>query len=380
MHRRRFLQLAGRLGAGLGVATPRFDALAQRKKRAEGPQTLAVTLDSGWLIATDPDNIGRQQAWFGAAQPGAKATRVPSVLQETFPAYHGVVWYWLQFKPEPQPFAHGRYLLRFNAVDYLADVWLNSQHLGSHEGSETPFVLDATDLIRPGTTNTLALRVLNPDNQRIDGIVLAETPHRNKVVQFGNGSSFDYGGILLPVELLLTPAVRIASLHLRPDWKTGRVQIECAVNNATARTVTSQLNFSIARTTMDEPLLADAASFTAPPGDSSVHHEVQIDNHRLWELDDPCLYRLQTRLQNGEDISEASTTFGFRDFRVVDGYFRLNGRRIFVRARTPATTSLGARLFPLPDIPTCCGATCCMPRPQVSIWFAISPGSPILTS
>ena len=117
-------------------------------------------------------------------------------------------------------------------MDYLADVWLNSVHLGSHEGSETPFVLDATDLIRPGTDNTLSLRVLNPDNQPIDGIVLAETGHRNKVVRFGNGSSFDYGGILLPVELLLTPAVRIASLHIRPDWKTGQVKIDCESTTA----------------------------------------------------------------------------------------------------------------------------------------------------
>ena len=314
---------------------------------------MAITLDSGWLIATDPDNVGRDQAWFRSPQPGAKATRVPSVLQETFPAYHGVVWYWLQFKPEPQPFVNGRYLLRFNSVDYLADVWLNSVHLGSHEGSETPFVLDATDLIRPGTSNLLSLRVLNPDSEPIDGIVLAETPHRNKVVHFGTGNSFDYGGILLPVELLLTPAVRIASLHLRPDWKTGRVQIECALNNATPRTHTAQISFSIARTTMDDPLLADAASFPVPPGNSSMNHEVQINNHRLWELDDPCLYRLQARLQTagGEDVSEASTCFGFRDFRVVDGYFRLNDRRIFVKSTHTGNHVPLGQVVPPPGYP-----------------------------
>jgi hypothetical protein len=61
--------------------------------------------------------------------------------------------------------------------------------------------------------------VFNPDNQPIDGIVLPETPHRNKLV-------------LLPVELLLTPAVRIVSLHLRPDWKTGLVRIDCELNSA----------------------------------------------------------------------------------------------------------------------------------------------------
>jgi hypothetical protein len=353
MHRRRFLQLAGRLGAFLGVSTTGLHPLAQRKKTTEGPNTLAVSLDSGWLIATDPNNVGRDQAWFRAPQPGAKATRVPSVLQETFPAYHGLVWYWLQFKPEPQPFVNGRYLLRFNSVDYLADVWLNSVHLGSHEGSETPFVLDATDLIRPGTINTLSLRVLNPDNQPIDGIVLAETPHRNKVVRFGNGSSFDYGGILLPVELLLTPAVRIASLHLRPDWKTGQVQIDGEVNNASTRTHTAQVNFSITRTTMDEPLLADATSFTVPPGDSSVHHEMQVTNHRLWQLDDPCLYRLQARLQtmDGGDIHEASTCYGFRDFRVVDGYFRLNGRRIFLKSTHTGNHVPFGQVVPIPGYP-----------------------------
>jgi hypothetical protein len=80
-------------------------------------------------------------------------------------------------------------------------------------------VPDATSLIQPGADNTLPLRVLNPDNQPIDGIVLPETPHRNKLV-------------LLPVELLLTPAVRIVSLHLRPDWKNGLVRIDCELNSA----------------------------------------------------------------------------------------------------------------------------------------------------
>jgi Glycosyl hydrolases family 2, TIM barrel domain/Glycosyl hydrolases family 2/Glycosyl hydrolases family 2, sugar binding domain len=353
MHRRRFLQLAGRVGVFLGVATPRLHPLAPSKRAAEGKGTLAVTLDSGWLIATDPNNVGRDQSWFRSPQPGAKATRIPSVLQESFPAYHGLVWYWLQFKPDPLPFARGRYLLRFNAVDYLVDVWLNSVHLGSHEGSETPFVLDATDLIRPGVENTLSLRVLNPDNQPIDGIVLPETPHRNKVVQFTPGNSFDYGGILLPVELLLTPAVRIASLHLRSDWKTGLVRIDCELNNASKRTHTAQIDFSITRTTKDEPLLVDAASFTVPMGDSTVQHEVQIKSHRLWQLDDPCLYRLQARLQttDTEDIHQASSCFGFRDFRVVDGYFRLNGRRIFVKSTHTGNHVPLGQVVPPPGYP-----------------------------
>jgi hypothetical protein len=304
------------------------------QERTPGSSALVIPLDHGWSIATDPHDTGRAEAWFRARQPGTEATRVPSIIQETFPGYHGVVWYWLEFQPEPHPYAAGRYLLRFHAVDYLADVWLNSIYLGSHEGGETPFVLDATHAVRPGQDNLLAVRVLNPGDQPIDGIVLDETPHRNKTVQYMSGVLPDYGGIIEPVELLLTPAIRIAGLYLQPDWKTGRVRIQATVQNAFSKTSSARVRFAVTRTTMGEPLLKDVAGFEVPPGDSGIDHELQIQDHRLWELDDPCLYRLNLNLQathmDGSD--ETSCCFGFRDFRVVNGYFRLNGRRLLLRS------------------------------------------------
>src|SRR5438270_8127005 len=45
----------------------------------------------------------------------------------------------------------GRYaMLKFGAVRYIADVWLNDHYLGYHEGGDTPFALDATNAILPG--------------------------------------------------------------------------------------------------------------------------------------------------------------------------------------------------------------------------------------
>ena len=89
---------------------------------------------------------------------GAKTTPVPWIIQEVFPGYHGVAWYWRDFVAPANAFQEGvsvtggdpgavssrLYLLRFWGVDYLADVWLNGVHLGRHEGGEFPFVLDAT--------------------------------------------------------------------------------------------------------------------------------------------------------------------------------------------------------------------------------------------
>ena len=133
---------------------------------------MVMSLDGEWLLATDSQNIGREEQWYAGAVSEAKPTRVPWIIQEAFPGYHGVAWYWRDFVPPANPHVQGRYLLRFWAVDYLAEVWLNGRNVGGHEGSEGPFDLDVTDSIKPKESNLLAVRVLNPTNEPIDDIAL----------------------------------------------------------------------------------------------------------------------------------------------------------------------------------------------------------------
>jgi hypothetical protein len=368
MHRRRFLELAGRLGGSLGLASPllapaNYQSLAETQSDREHPgesrakgqpaKTLVVPLDSGWVIYTDPQNIGRAQEWFHTQQPGAKATRVPSIIQETHPGYHGVVWYWLEFDVKRNPWRGGRYLIRFNAVDYVGHVWLNGVYLGTHEGGETPFTLDATNAVRPNERNTLSLRVLNPSDQRIDGIVLAETPHKNKVIKFSNGNTYDYGGIIGPVELLLAPAVRITDLNVRPDWKTGSLRIQTSLLNTLATPSKVHVEFCISQAGVNQPLLIDAVDARVPARQTIIDHEVTIENHRLWDINDPQLYTLSVRTETSDHAGpdEASTRFGFRDFRVVRGYFRLNGRRILVRSTHTGNLVPFGQVIPPPGYP-----------------------------
>ena len=86
---------------------------------------VVTSLDGQWLLATDPDNVGREGQWHAAARPEAKPAKVPWIIQDAFPGYHGVAWYWREFAAPANPHPGGRYLLRFWAVDYLAEVWLN---------------------------------------------------------------------------------------------------------------------------------------------------------------------------------------------------------------------------------------------------------------
>jgi len=76
------------------------------------------------------------------------------------------------------PHANGRTLLRFWAADYLAEVGLNGKLVGGYEGGETPFELD--------------VRVLNPAHDRIDGIVLKETPKQTRVNFLYAGDAYNH--------------------------------------------------------------------------------------------------------------------------------------------------------------------------------------------
>jgi hypothetical protein len=298
-----------------------------------------VSLDGIWLLAPDPQNAGREEKWWEKPIAGAKPTKVPWIIQDAFPGYHGVAWYWRDFTAPANPHAGGRYLLRFWAVDYLAEVWLNGKHVGGHEGGEGVFLLDVTDVIRPQEPNLLAVRVLNPNNERIDGIVLAETCHYAKSEPFRPGLTFNPGGIVDSVELLVSPMVRVEDLAVRPDWKTGVIEIQANIRNASPTAVAGRIALTAAPVAGGQTLDAAIVAQDLQPGDTLVKAQVHVSEPRLWELNDPYLYRVTARIQveGLPSLDENSTNCGFRDFRFADGHFQLNGKRVFLKSSHTAT-------------------------------------------
>jgi len=337
------------------VATIAAAVLMTSHSHAQITGATVLSLDGkNWVVAADPGNAGRSEAWWKGAKPDAKPVRVPGVFQEALPGYHGVAWYWREFVAPPNPFPGGRCLLRFHAVDYLAEVWLNDVPAGGHEGGETPFVLDVTEAVKAGATNRLAVRVLNPKAEAIDGIVLAETPHRNKVpAGITPGASYNSGGITEPVEVFWVPSVRLDDVFVRADWRTGRVEVQATAVNAGQAAAHGQFLFAIAPALGNETVAALTLDLELPPGRTPIESELTVANHRLWQLDDPQLYRLTTRLVCGTSADENVTRFGFRELRVERGYFRLNGKRIFLKSsHTGNHCPVGAVLPPAtaPDL------------------------------
>ena len=307
-------------------------------------------LKGRWKLATDPGNAGRDEGWFERIRRNAVDAPVPGVIQQAFPGYHGVAWYWHRFRLEARPSPDDRVLIRFGAVDYLADVWLNGTHLGAYEGGETPFEFDITREVKRKGDNLLAVRVLNPIDDPIDGYTLAQTPHRNKKVSLLTGSFFDCGGIMYPVEIHFVPSVHVTDIFARPDVESGTITVTATVRNSRRTTASGRIVLSAAPACGGDAMATVEKKGTFRPGTSRRTFTVKVPHPHLWDLDDPFLYRVTVEVTAGRRAHAHSVRCGFRDFRVVDGYFHLNGKRIFLKStHTGNAMPIGQQVAVIPD-------------------------------
>jgi hypothetical protein len=304
-------------------------------KDPDGICTQTISLNgNNWKVAIDSENIGRENVWFRTPPNSAsKQTPVPWIIQDIFHDYHGVVWYWREFDTPNNLHQGGRYLLKFHAVDYLADVWVNGKSVGRHEGSETPFDMDITDVLNSEGGNLLVVRVLNPTYQPIDSIALKDTPSGAKQYPVAGNSAYNTGGIISSVELLVTPAVYIRDMFVVPDCKSGMVKIQTTVLNTQSVDMVSVLSFKISEARTGVPIALENFNQKLSPGNDTIELEIQVPHFKMWCPEDPNLYRVTTVVETfgRTSVDERSVRFGFRDFRFENGYFRLNGKRIFLK-------------------------------------------------
>jgi beta-galactosidase/beta-glucuronidase len=108
--------------------------------------------------------LERQPAQFvpdDLPEQGKYRVQVPAPWQtqaDDLRDYTGIGWYQRDLHVDTGWLEQRRLLLMFGAVDYLAQVWVNGQLAGEHEGGYLPFELDITELVNAGG-NTLVVRV-----------------------------------------------------------------------------------------------------------------------------------------------------------------------------------------------------------------------------
>lgn len=161
-----------------------------------------TSLNGEWNAIIDPSGSGDyRQVWldkkpqkktdfFEYSFEGAPLLKVSGdfntqMYELTF--YEGIAWYRKHFSYHLQ--TGKRLFLHFGAVNYLADVYLNGEKIGSHEGGFTPFQFEITDKIKNGKNSLI---VKEGNRRLINGLP---------------GIGFDwlnFGGITRNVDLIET--------------------------------------------------------------------------------------------------------------------------------------------------------------------------------
>lgn len=305
-------------------------------------------LNNGWYIAKDEENQGLTGGWETKIQPSAVESFVPSIIQQFFPEYHGLAYYWCKFTPALLTSEGDRLFLRFGGVDYKADVWLNGVFLGTRECPETPFEFDVTDVVKEGE-NLLTVRVLNPCDHNIDRINLLNVPHRNKSIKKQAGANLNHGGIWYGVSLEVRPAAYIDDVFLIPDSKSGEVKAHISLSSA----CDAKCELSVCvrdKAYADGEVASGNAGLSLSEGDAEYELSVTVPNHKLWSIDSPNLYTVEVKLRSPFGEHRVTHRIGFREFLVKDGFFYLNGKKIYLKsAHTGNAFPIGQMLPVHPD-------------------------------
>jgi len=317
-----------------------------------------VSLDGEWLrhayAEEEPDKfpIGRDfddSTWEHVFVPNNFG------LEPSLSAHFGPVYYRRRLATLDVPHT----LLLFDAVDYLADVWLDDEHLGHHTGYFAPFCFDVSGKIQTGSI--LTVRVQDPFEALEDDQPLFE--HAKKIIK-GTlkyhdsrpgglpganftpgwtarlGQSLTTGGITESVFLRGSGPIRLDALFATPiDTQAGIVHLAALFTNLTLDPIAGRFELAIALPGQ-EPLTA-SLPVTFEPGANRLDTRVTIPDPVLWwpvshaDLGKPSLYTVSANVLLENVLSDTRiTTFGMRTARVAGEPKRLeiNGRPVFVQA------------------------------------------------
>ena len=250
-----------------------------------------------WMIATVPGTVLTTMIDRGVYPDpdyGLNNLAIPESLNKQD------YWYRTEFKG-PKIGNGQRLTITFDGINYKADVWLNGQELGTITGAFIRGVFDVTQVMKPGQTNVLAVRISPPPHpgipheQSIKG-----GPGENGGIMCLDGPTFvategwDWipairdrdSGLWQPVVLKATGTVKIGDAQVvtslaLPDTSKADVEITVPLENSGDAPVSGTLTASFDQTTVTK-------NVTVAPGGSTVKltpaefSQLTVQNPRLW--------------------------------------------------------------------------------------------------
>ncbi len=237
-----------------------------------------------------------------------------------------------------------RIIIQFQCVDYSAQIYINNNYVGGHEGFFAPFSIDITKYLQK--ENTLIILCKNDipilgEGEFLDGDkIYAATGPGWDDPQVGWHHCPAGAGVFGKVSLELRPPLYIEDVFVRPDIDKDMAEVRISVINYTDYVVQSlKMDVCMEPKNYSGDLIGKKTfEITAiGPGKNEYRYFIPLATYRLWEFNTPWLYGVNVRLyQHEKVVSGRQETFGIKSFisdetSVPKGKFYFNYRPIVLR-------------------------------------------------
>lgn len=209
-----------------------------------------------------------------------------------------------------------RIQIEFDAVSYACIVRVDGREAGRHRGLWTPFSLDLTGILLPGSTHELSLEVWKPGDTY---------PMRSSLAGFLPDVATTFGGIWQPVRLSALD-VAFSEVNIRALADEDRLSVACRAEWF-GRTPSAPL-------WRVEAFAPDGTPFPPLEAPDCCGLDLSVFPGRIrhWSPQDPALYRVRVTLfDEGRPVSRVERKVGFRRLSAQGDRLLLNGRPVMLR-------------------------------------------------
>ena len=208
----------------------------------------------------------------------------------------------------------GRHIsLRFDGIFRNARVWFNGFYMGTEPSGYATQVYDVTEYANYGGDNLICVRA---------DATLEE------------GWFYEGAGIYRDAWLVKTAAVSVAPFgtfvyaDMQQPYSKAVIHVETEVNNSSLTAQTCVVEQRLLDADGREVAKSAAEGLTLKPKETQgCRQQLEIDRPHLWSNQDPYLYKVETTIKVGGEVTDVyETTTGLRDIRFdADRGFMLNG-------------------------------------------------------
>jgi beta-galactosidase len=284
--------------------------------------TPAIDLDGVWRFMPDPNPVFYRTDF---SDEDWQDITVPSHwIMEGFNSNTGTGGY-RRHLHIPANFRGRRIKLTLDGVYSGAEVWLNGQRVGSHEGGFSPFELDITSASHVGGDNLLALLVREK----------TLSAHLDNMSYYAN---FPLTGIFRPVRLSSLPETHVRRLHVNTvfdaNYLNATLSVDLSVENESDQEIASAALGFLLKDPRGHPvsLANDHLPLRLAPWsrfEKVVEFHLSAPQH--WEAEHPQLYTLSVQLSGANGDEVVSRRFGVRQVEIRGTQFLINGVPVKLR-------------------------------------------------